>query len=235
MGAQLAITSGNSYVIPSGGGVITRWRSSFDGTAALTVFRPVGADHTLIAENTQTITGVRTEFAARIPVAAGDLLGLKMTTTTPGCAYQTGDSNDIMGVAPNGPVGTTGPLSPAPGFRLNVAADVEADSDTDGFGDETQDGCTTDPSRQDDCVAPDTTLTRVPPRKTTKRRVKVAFVSDDAGARFECQLDRKAFKPCSSPKRVRVSLGNHTFKVRAVDAAGIADPAPAKAKFRVVD
>ena len=54
---------------------------------------------------------------------------------------------------------------------------------------------------------PKTTITRQPKRKikTKKRsvRVRVSF-SSEAGATFECRLDRADFEPCSSPYRVKV-------------------------------
>jgi hypothetical protein len=53
-----------------------------------------------------------------------------------------------------------------------------------------------------------------PPRKSAKRRVKVAFVSVPAGAKFECKLDRKPFKQCRSPYKPSVAVGTHTVKVR---------------------
>ena len=52
--------------------------------------------------------------------------------------------------------------------------------------------------------------------------------------RFECKLDQREFKPCSSPKEVRLKLGRHTFKVRAVQIDGSYDTTPAKRKVRVV-
>jgi hypothetical protein len=48
------------------------------------------------------------------------------------------------------------------------------------------------------------------------------------GASFQCKLDGTPFGPCQSPKRYRVSLGRHTFKVKAVG-----DSTPAVFSFRV--
>jgi hypothetical protein len=84
-------------------------------------------------------------------------------------------------------------------------------------------------------AAPDTAIKRAPKRKTAKRRAKLVFASDDPGARFECSVDRAAFRPCGSPFRLRkLSAGRHRFQVRAVDSAGNADPTPAKRGWRVV-
>ena len=40
-----------------------------------------------------------------------------------------------------------------PNQRVSVAATVESDADKDGFGDDTQDACPTDATRQDPCPA----------------------------------------------------------------------------------
>ena len=61
---------------------------------------------------------------------------------------------------------------------------------------------------------------------------KVGFYSTEAGSTFQCRLDSGGFATCSSPYRKRLALGMHRFEVRAIDAAGNADPTPAR--FRVV-
>ncbi len=87
-------------------------------------------------------------------------------------------------------------------------------------------------------IPPGTTITRAPRKtKRTKEKwtkVKFAFRSDQAGSTFECKLDRRPFTTCGSPVRLKVKRGKHTFQVRAINAAGVADPAPAKYRFRVL-
>lgn len=84
-----------------------------------------------------------------------------------------------------------------------------------------------------DTIAPETTITRKPAKRITKKRARFAF-SSEPGARFECRLDRGAWKPCTSPKTVRVKKGKHVFAVRASDLAGNVDPTPATYRFRRV-
>jgi hypothetical protein len=241
MAAQLSVSSGNPYVVPSGGGVITRWRSSATGRVALQVFRQSGANHTLIAEDRRTIGGNLTEFEVRIPVSGADKIGLKvpgmvMVPVVPGCAFLTSNPGDIAGVNASQPVGSTVTFTTVTGFRFNVAADVEPDADKDDYGDETQDLCPTDVSKQTDCVPPETTITKGAPNKTKKSKVKLKFTSSEPDSTFQCKLDKNQFKACTSPRKVKnLDEGKHKFKVRAVDAAGNVDPSPAKDKFRVVD
>jgi Ca2+-binding RTX toxin-like protein len=66
-----------------------------------------------------------------------------------------------------------------------------------------------------------------------KRSVSFAFASNETGARFHCKLDRKPFRPCRSPRRYRLALGSHTFRVYAIDVAGNLDRSPAVARFRI--
>ena len=60
------------------------------------------------------------------------------------------------------------------------------------------------------------------------------FSSDDAGATFECKLDAAEFAACTSPATPALPDGEHTFSVRAVDAAGNRDQTPETRTF-VVD
>jgi hypothetical protein len=80
--------------------------------------------------------------------------------------------------------------------------------------------------------APETTITKRPPKRTASRVAKFSFRSDQPAARFECKLDRRPFKACRSPYRGRVKPGRHSFQVRAGDANG-ADPTPAIFRWRV--
>ena len=96
-------------------------------------------------------------------------------------------------------------------------------------------------------TAPETTISKGPKKKvTTKGRkapVTFRFSSSAAGATFECALVKKAkkgkktpkpkFKSCTSPRKLKLKPGKYSFSVRAVNA-GLTDPSPATASFRVV-
>jgi hypothetical protein len=82
---------------------------------------------------------------------------------------------------------------------------------------------------------PQTRLRRKPPRRTKDRTPTFGFASDETLVSFQCRLDRRPFKGCRSPLTVRrLSLGRHTFTVRARDSSGALDPSPAAYAFRVV-
>lgn len=85
-----------------------------------------------------------------------------------------------------------------------------------------------------DRVAPSTTITSAPPSRTTSRRARFRFASDDASARFECRRDDGPWRRCTSPKLYDdLRVGTHTFKVRAQDHAGNRDATPAERTWTI--
>lgn len=91
-----------------------------------------------------------------------------------------------------------------------------------------------------DVVSPQTKRRTGPDRRVErtqlhKRGLTFRFGSTEPGGSFECRLDRRVWKRCRSPERLRkAALGRHNFRVRAIDAAGNVDPEPSRWRFRVV-
>jgi hypothetical protein len=92
---------------------------------------------------------------------------------------------------------------------------------------------TTDPDLVDtasltqtaDEKGPGTSITGKPAQRTKKKRVRFEFLSNNQDVDFfECRLDDRSWSECGSPESYRVSVGNHTFRVRAVDHAGNKGP-----------
>jgi hypothetical protein len=84
---------------------------------------------------------------------------------------------------------------------------------------------TSDPisvSVQVDTVAPAVpTITATPDNPTFDTNPQFAFRDGEAGVTFECQLDGAAGQPCNSPVNYKkISIGDHTFRAVALDAAG---------------
>ena len=87
-----------------------------------------------------------------------------------------------------------------------------------------------------DTTPPETSIAPAKHRLKSRQRgtlFTASFSSSDAGAAFECRLDAGRFTACTSPFQKRLSFGHHRFEVRAVDAAGNADPTPARASIFV--
>jgi hypothetical protein len=195
------------------------------------------------SSSVETLTNGRlNSFLTRIPVVAGDHLGLFLPT--PGtCAFSSSVSGDTVNVA--APVMT----DPAVGteittggtilsLRLDVSARIEPDGDGDGYGDLTQDACPTLRNSHDDCTPPDTFLKAGPPKRVAahgrKAKVTMAFFASEAGATFTCALDKAAATPCHSPVKVTAKSGKHQVTITSTDAVGNVDPTPLVVRFKVV-
>ena len=84
----------------------------------------------------------------------------------------------------------------------------------------------------------DTTPPQTKLRKRVLKRRPAIFVfhldSNESGSTFRCNLDKRRYAKCRSPKRFKhLKPGRHKLKVFAVDAAGNRDRSPAVAHFRV--
>jgi hypothetical protein len=212
-------------------GVISSWsfeRSSSAGSspAKLKVARPLGGtDVAVIGESEleNPAVGLNT-FPTRVPVQAGDLLGLY--TVPASVFYCSGPAPGFtIGTGPFGsdpPPGTNSTFTASPNTRLSLAVALEPDCDADGFGDESQ-----DPDIASCPPGPLTTITKAPKNrvKTKRKRKRVAFeFTASEPASFECSLDSKPFAPCSPPLTTRSRLGKHSFEIRATDAGGNVGP-----------
>ena len=85
-----------------------------------------------------------------------------------------------------------------------------------------------------DTGGPDTLITSGPADGSTVSSSPVVFVfaSSEAGSTLGCAFDSSAFTPCTSPyTTTTLSLGSHSFRVRATDAAGNIDATPASRTF----
>ncbi len=132
------------------GGVITKWKSTLVPAPVsilqtLKVLRQNGPTTVLVVgESSGTITAGLNTFDARIPIQAGDHLGLFGPSEIGAlfCSEEAGPENSLAGYPGGGSVGQTVPFIPLTAkARFSVAAILEPDADGDGFGDETQDQC----------------------------------------------------------------------------------------------
>jgi hypothetical protein len=170
-------------------------------------------------------------FSGSLPGPAGspaapsgipDEMALRRTIS-PGCATLLEPTDDHDNSAAD-----FSPVFPAP--RPNSVAPSERPCAAGGG----QQGGAEGPGSQGGRGAPQTTLKRKPPRRTTDRTPTFRFAADEAGSTFQCKLDSKPFRACRSPFTAKqLSLGHHTFKVRARDDSGALDPSPATYGFAV--
>jgi hypothetical protein len=176
-------------VVPQAG-VITGWRSRVSSTAEtfarVKVVRPVdrgaaGTGFQVIAQSEpEPLTAGTNSFSTRIPVQAGDLVGLSgdapgHPNEPPSCEEPGGRVEALEGDPPVGAEASE--AFEFVGHQVPLVAIVEPDVDRDGFGDETQDLCPQSAATQSACPRPSLLLrARAGPRSAT------LFVSCSAAA-----------------------------------------------------
>lgn len=85
-----------------------------------------------------------------------------------------------------------------------------------------------------DTLPPKTTITGTPDPVSGSTSATFQFTSSETLSSFSCSLDDGAFAPCRSPQTYQgLADGTHTFRVRATDSAGNADPAPPSYSWKV--
>jgi hypothetical protein len=154
-------------------GVIVRWRVFGNGGAGdmnLKVLRPEGAMVRVAAESpTLSVApsdyGIVTSAPTQIPIQAGDRIGVATTSGSYG-VYQRLGIGHWETINPAPAVGSTAtPAEISTQTELLQSADVEADVDGDGYGDETQDACPSDPAEHGGCPKPVITGFKFSPKK----------------------------------------------------------------------
>ena len=83
----------------------------------------------------------------------------------------------------------------------------------------------------EDSTAPETTISSGPSGPTTDATPTYTFTSSESGSTFECRFDSDPFAACSGPgashtPSTPLSLGQHSFEVRATDRAKNTDLTP---------
>jgi hypothetical protein len=144
-------------------GVVVRWRVRTEGPApgvsiALRVVQGrTGLGRSAFESMTSQAPGIVT-FAARLPVTAGDRLGVDMIVpagaTSAPIARGTTSNAELDRWQPSLGIGETRPPNNDKRYELLLNADIEPDADADGWGDETQDGCRGTAGTADGCPPP---------------------------------------------------------------------------------
>jgi Ca2+-binding RTX toxin-like protein len=233
--------AGNDTFTGNSGDNVFDGRSGNDTLRGGTGVGPDGADSFTGGNGTDTVTYSNRTDNLVIDLIAftgpeGDALGSAIENVIGGAGNDSITGNNLPNVIRGGPgkdqlFGLVGAdtLNTRDGFV--DTADCGADIDS----------ALTDAPNMDasiDCETvdslPNTRITAKPKIRIRKRRATFKFASNEA-TKFECKLDGKPYKACSSPRVLRrLKLGRHTFRVRAVDVDGDRDPTPAKHTFRVL-
>ena len=149
-GCTVALSTLPGPVVPTvaAPGVISRWRVRAGATVRpvrLQVIRPSGVTAVEV-NHSATITPPTNQvtfFATRQPIAPGDLLAIEIPdgATPDYFAPTVGATADIWSGPALSTTARTPDIAAQPNTEVLINADVEADADTDGYGDETQDNC----------------------------------------------------------------------------------------------
>ena len=202
-------------------GVLTKWRVNLVPVPAvlphsLKVLRPsatAGAIQ-IVGETQVNVVGGANVFPARIPVQAGDRIGLISAGALGTLFCKTVAPLGVIGVFEPGTTGSlvTFEQGAAP-IRAPVAAVIEPDADNDGFGDETQDQCPQGATAQGPC--PIVLLDAYP---LPKRSKIIVYVSTDRSAAVTVSGTAKL--PKATRKRARSSAQAKLPKLTRVVEAG---------------
>lgn len=147
-------------------------------------------------------------FPARVPITRGQHLAIDAPGTV-AAVYATGGGELTYGFAPRLLQGDGARGSTNAAEELLVSATVEPDADKDGFGDETQDQCSTDATAQGACR--DGTITGAKPLTIRSLRVSGGKVRYALSTGATVSLRLASGRACASTGAVRckryVSLG----------------------------
>lgn len=141
-------------------GVIVRWKISlipgeFALPHVLKVLRAAGPKQFQVMADSApgTVVPGANSFETRLPVQAGDLLGLYGITSPPGTLACGGvPGAKVATLAGNPPAGSTATtVEEVSEVGGGVSAVIEPDVDKDGFGDESQDKCPQSAATQVEC------------------------------------------------------------------------------------
>lgn len=142
-------SGGSLPLAASAGGVVTGWKvnssSSESVIERMAVFRPTGPStfQTIDVSAEETVRQGANAFSTRIPIQAGDRVGLvAVTIDSPLFCSATGNSDDkAWAFVGSVGAGSTHTFMTGIEIRVPLVAVIEPDKDGDGYGDETQDGC----------------------------------------------------------------------------------------------
>lgn len=144
-------------VAPSSG-VITQWKSSqavvpVPIAQTLEVLRTAGPPTVqVVGESAQLVGPGSNSFNTRIPVQAGDRLGLGAAAKSPLLFCEVPGPENLLGLFLSVASGSSAEFEPIEAqARVPVSAVIEPDADNDGYGDETQDKCPQVASAQAAC------------------------------------------------------------------------------------
>ncbi len=210
-------------------------------SAALTV-RKVGTTLALAPLPASVGTGATSTITATLSDASGQPIAnepvaliVSGTNGSYGLVVQT----DVAGQAPLGVIPLpAGSYTASAYYGGSIPAPVSASYTSPRYSAATTRSGALTIVNAPDTTPPITSIGSVPPDPSTGSTAAFGFSGADnltpaASLAFECSMDGAAYSGCTSPKSYSLGNGQHTFQVRAVDAAGNRDATPATRTWTV--
>lgn len=136
------------------------------------------------------------------------------------------------------PVATAPSAALLAGIEIHVPDNSTTDFTAVAVASGKQSFCSPPATYVEDSSPPHTRITMGPGAKTRHRKAIFRFADtsgDPMGASFTCKLDRRKWKPCSSPFKLKhLSYRRHTLRVIATDSIGNAETRVTKRSFKVI-
>lgn len=125
----------------------------------------------------------------------------------------------------------------ASGFEVQVAENAATTFSAVSVGAQ-RSSCSAPVTYTEDSAAPRTRITMGPGVKTRKHKAVFRFqdvTEDPPGTIFRCKVNRRKWKPCSSPFRLKhLKTRRYLLRIQATDLAGNVEPHPVRRTFIVV-
>jgi len=172
------------------------------------------------------VAGGTNSYDVRLPVAAGDLIGIHSTIGTLVCV--TPSAADVISFAPgDAAVGSTGPYAAVPNRAIPLVATIEPDGDGDGYGDETQDKCPQSAQLQDECPVVVIDAFAVPEKKS----LTVLVSADNEGSvtvtgSVKTKKSKKGGKGKRKGGKITLTGGTQTVKPGQIARFKVKYPKP---------
>jgi hypothetical protein len=130
------------------------------------------------------------------------------------------------------------PASQLPsGIQVTVPRDTATTFTAVAIGAE-RSACSAPVTYTEDSTAPHTRITMGPGVKTRRHKAVFRFADvteDPPGTTFRCKVNKRKWKPCSSPFRLKhLKPRRYLLRIRATDLAGNVEPRPVERRFKVV-
>jgi hypothetical protein len=195
------------------------YRDTQQGTATVTAAAAgkVAATQAVVVGTAPDTVAPETAIAARPGARVRSTAATFRFSSEPGARYEC--SLDGKPFAPCEP--SVGLVALAQGRHTLTVRAIDAAGNVDGT-----------PARYTwtvDTVAPDTKIAGQALKPATAR---FWFTARERNVRYQCSLDGRRFAACRSPQSYKARAGRpHSFRVRAIDALGNVETAPATARW----